>query len=160
MVDVPLATAPDGVDADAWAAANAAVRAYCGWHVAPVITETVTLDGSGTNLMFLPTLRLVDLVSILNDGEAVSDPGWSAAGIVRGAWTDKFRGVVAEMEHGFEECPAEILAVLTELATSELPGSATSLASGPYRVGFGSDGPNAARAHSAVLDAYRIARVS
>jgi hypothetical protein len=160
MVDVLLADAPAGVDAAAWAAANAAVRAYCGWHVAPVVTETVTLDGSGTNLMFLPTLHLVDLVSIVNDGETVEDPEWSAVGVVRGTWTTKFRGVVATMEHGHTVCPPEILAVLTEIATSDLPGSATSLASGPYKVGFGSTGPNAAASHASVLDAYRIARVS
>ena len=31
-------------------AAEGAVRRYCGWHIAPVATETLVLDGTGTRL--------------------------------------------------------------------------------------------------------------
>ena len=36
-------------------AAAAAVRAWCGWHVSPVIEEKLTLDGNGTNRFPLPS---------------------------------------------------------------------------------------------------------
>lgn len=162
MVDVPLAPAPEGVDDDAWAAACAAVRAYCGWHVAPVVTETVTLDGRGRASYFLPTLRLVDLVSVAADGAAVVDPEWSVMGEVRGVYSDLLRGIVAVMEHGYADCPFEVLTVLRELSDSGVPSGATSIAAGPYKVSFGSTGTSDAAllpAQRSALDAYRIVQV-
>lgn len=153
MVDEPLAEAPEGVDEDAWAAACAAVRAYCGWHVAPVVEETVTLDGSNGPLMFLPTLRLVDLLSITNDGEAVGDPEWSANGIVRGSWTYKLRGVVAVMEHGYEEAPVEMLAVVAEMVASAGRAGVEQVTSGTHTVRFGAQMDSRQRG---VLDRYRL----
>lgn len=50
--------------APAIAAASAAIRAHCGWHVAPILTCTVELDGSCGDI-WLPTtaLRSVDSVT-------------------------------------------------------------------------------------------------
>ena len=79
----PLPDAPAGVDAGAWAATVAEVRAYCGWHIAPVVTETLTLDGPGGHLLVLPTLRLVDLLSVTNEGHAVVETG-ARGGAVQG----------------------------------------------------------------------------
>jgi hypothetical protein len=114
----PLPIAPDGVDADAWAAVVADVRGVCGWHIAPEVTETLTVDGPNSSVLILPTLRLVDVVSVLNDGTAVVDPEWSTSGMVRTyCWTWKYRGVVAEITHGFEEWPEDLLAAMYEMAT-------------------------------------------
>src|SRR5512139_2364445 len=96
-----LPPTPAGVDDATWAATVAEVRAFCGWHIAPEVTETLTRDGSGGPVQVLPTLRLVDLISITNDGTAVTDPEWSTSGMVYAGtwarWTPKFRGVVAEV---------------------------------------------------------------
>jgi hypothetical protein len=73
-VPYEIPTFPAGVDEDAWAATVAEVRAFCGWHIAPEVTETLTLDGPGGYVLVLPTLHLVDLVSVTNDGTAVTDP--------------------------------------------------------------------------------------
>jgi hypothetical protein len=51
-------------------AAIAALQHYCGWHVSPVIQETVTLDGTGQNDLWLPTLKIVSIDSI-----TAYDPG-------------------------------------------------------------------------------------
>ncbi|GAB3889498.1 hypothetical protein [Terrabacter terrigena] len=158
MADVlpALADTPDGVDADAWTAACAAVRAYCGWHVAPSFTESVTLDGPGTGVLLLPTLHLTALADVTNDGAAVSDPEWSQAGMVRGSWTGRYRGITATMTHGYETCPGEILGVLREAASRGITGSAVSQV-GQVRMG-GVDGvPGAASfmlEQQAVLDRY------
>jgi hypothetical protein len=134
----PLPDVPVGVDADVWASVVAEVRAFCGWHIAPEVTETVTLDGPGSSLVVLPTLRLVDLVSITDDGVEVVDPEWSRSGMVRRyCWTRKFRGVVAEMTHGFEEWPAELLTVMAEMASTA--GALTgvkAVTSGAHQVTF------------------------
>jgi hypothetical protein len=134
----PLPDAPAGVDADTWAATVAEVRAFCGWHIAPEVTETITRDGTGSSVLVLPTLRLVDVVSITNDGTAVTDPEWSVSGMVRAyCWTWKLRGIVAEITHGFEEWPAELLAVMAEMAsaTSALAG-VKAVTSGAHQVTF------------------------
>jgi hypothetical protein len=138
MVDVPLAGTPAGVDSEVWAAACAAVRAYCGWHVAPVVTEDVVLDGNGSSLLTLPTLRLTDL-TITNDGTLVTDPEWSQAGMVRtsGCWTSKFRGISATMTHGFETCPDEVLQVAKDMAAAASRVGASGMVAGPYQVQYG-----------------------
>lgn len=129
----PVPAPPAGVSESAWLATVADVRAFCGWHIAPEVTETLTLDGSGGPILVLPTLRVVDLASITDDGSEVTDPEWSASGMVRHyCWTRKFRGIEATLTHGFEEWPAELLAVMTELA-----GASASLA-GVKTVGVGS----------------------
>lgn len=158
MVDMPLAPTPSGVDEQAWASACAAVRAYCGWHVAPSVTETVTVDGSGSSVQLLPTLHLTSLVSITNDGTAVTDPEWSEAGMVRGSWTSKWRGVTAEMVHGYDDCPAEIVGILHEAASRGVAGSAVSQV-GQVRMGGVSGVPGAASflmEQTAILDRYKL----
>lgn len=46
------------------AAATAAARAYCGWHVTPVLSETLLLDGPGNRSLFLPSLRVVSIEKV------------------------------------------------------------------------------------------------
>jgi hypothetical protein len=40
-------------------------RKFCGWHVSPVITSTVTLHGSGESWITLPTLQIDEIVSVV-----------------------------------------------------------------------------------------------
>lgn len=47
------------------------VRSFCGWHITPVKPETVTLDGTGYDWLILPTLKIVELVSVKEDGESI-----------------------------------------------------------------------------------------
>ncbi|MGV0627204.1 hypothetical protein [Mycolicibacter minnesotensis] len=100
--------------------ALAAARRYCGWHVTPVRTaDVITLDGPGSGMLVLPTLRLTALTSVTEDGIAVdlSTLAWSARGLVRkksGArWSDKFGSIEVTMSHGFAEAPDWQAAVLS-----------------------------------------------
>lgn len=153
----PLPAAPAGVDLEAWEAAVAEVRSYCGWHIAPVVTETLTRDGSGGPVLVLPTLRLVDLVSLTEDGTALADLEWSTSGMVyRGGyrrWSPKFRAVVAEIEHGFEEWPADLLRVMADMATTAARGGVASVTSGSHQVSFSSD---LGSVRGEVLDRYAL----
>ncbi|WPH57638.1 hypothetical protein [Mycobacterium phage WXIN] len=47
------------------------VRRFCGWHVSPVQSNTESLDGEGWPYFVLPTRKVVDIVSITEDGNAV-----------------------------------------------------------------------------------------
>jgi hypothetical protein len=52
-------------------------------------------------------------------------------------WTPKFRGVVAEITHGYEEWPAELLSVMAEMATSTAAlAGVKAVTSGSHQVTF------------------------
>lgn len=113
---------------DYLAAAEAAVRAYCGWHIAPIITEDLVLDGSGTRTLFVKTMRLLDVTAGTSDG-VVLDPltlEWSESGFVRSTsvWPDKLRSVRLSVMHGFEVVPdvAEIVQAMAARAASAPSG--------------------------------------
>ena len=77
-----LVSAPE----DRLAQAEAMVRAWCGWHIAPERDEVLTLDGPGGAHLTLPSLHVVDVASVVENGELL-DPAnglytWSAAGII------------------------------------------------------------------------------
>jgi hypothetical protein len=149
-----LPPTPPGVDEQAWADVFAEIRSHCGWHIAPEVTETVTVDGPGTSVVVLPTLRLVDVVSITNDGTEVTDPEWSRAGTVRYyCWTWKYRGVVAEITHGYDEWPADLLALAVDMVADDSGETVAAMTSGPFQVRF--ESPASARRRE-VLDRYTL----
>lgn len=98
--------------ADAIKAVTSSIRKEAGWHIGPVVeAHSVTLDGPGGRLLHLPTLRLQELVSVTELGVAVDLTGeshdWSELGLVEKRdgtyWTDRFRKIVAVMDHGFDD---------------------------------------------------------
>lgn len=163
MVTQPLAAPPSGVDGDAWDAACAAVRSYCEWHVAPSVTEDLTVNGSGSNFQNLPTLHMTALNTLTEDGTLLDPSGfeWSDNGQLWRAqpWTGHFRGIVANITHGYDTCPPAILGVLYEAADRGMEGSAASQV-GQVRMG-GVDGVSGAVAfvmdkRAYILDRYKI----
>lgn len=83
-------------------------RTFCGWHVTPVRQSTITLDGPGSPLLVLPTLRMTALAEVSEDGAAVdvSTLAWSSRGLVRkksGArWSCEFGSITVKFTHGFD----------------------------------------------------------
>lgn len=95
------------------ASALSAARRHCGWRVTPVATETVTVNGPGHHLLSLPTLNLVSLTSLTEDGVAVdvSTLRWSSLGFVHkarhaGHWSRDFGAITVTMSHGFDPSTA------------------------------------------------------
>ncbi|MST50575.1 hypothetical protein [Mobiluncus porci] len=91
---------------------TAAIRSFCGWHVAPVVTETVTLDGTGGYHLNLPTGRLLDVTGLKIAGIAAPPESydWSQSGMIQlrgGRFPARFRSVEVTMRHGYslEEVP-------------------------------------------------------
>lgn len=64
------------------ASASAAIRAYCGWHVAPVLDCSITLDGESGDI-WLPTNALASVTSATVGGEDVTVTGSNRRGRVR-----------------------------------------------------------------------------
>ena len=71
-------------------AASAAIRAYCGWHVAPVLDCTITLDGEVGDI-WLPTNALASVACSGGRGFAAPTNAWIAAG-ERVSWTGTANG--------------------------------------------------------------------
>lgn len=111
-------------------AANRAIRAYCGWHVAPVIPETLTLDGSGGKTLLLPTLRIIDLEHVLSDGVDVTErvSVSKRAGMIEidGAWSKRLGGIEVKLRHGFSADEVPDVATLI-LNVAKRAGSGQSL---------------------------------
>lgn len=108
------------------AQASAEVRSVCGWHIAPSITETLVLDGSGTWAQELPSLHVTALDEVLLDGVAAEDVDWSERGQLRrrqGRFPDRFRSVKVTLTHGLSETPPEVVAVVLAAAERSMTGT-------------------------------------
>ena len=93
----------------ALASAKARVRRFCGWHVSPVATQTISLDGNGDIYLFLPTLKVVNLTAITEDGVALDvaeiERSVECPGMLikksRGHWARGYGNIEVTFEHGF-----------------------------------------------------------
>ncbi|KUH90624.1 hypothetical protein [Mycobacterium sp. IS-1556] len=121
-------------------AALAKARRWCGWHVSPVRTETLTLDGSGSLVLEVPTLKIVSLTSVSEGGTAVDlaevhqshdTPGL----LVRTTpWTCEWGAVEVTLTHGFTAAEAQdwreaVLAMVDQATLNVGTGAAGSVVS-------------------------------
>lgn len=158
------------------AAATSIVRGYCGWHIAPNIAQEFVLDSDGGPVLFVPTLRLTAVDSVVADGVTV-DPdelSWSALGIIRRhaadsvhhwtCWPYGYRKVSLNVHHGYDTVPDDVKAVAVSIA-SRLPtqqGGVMSETTGGITRTFGAGSAGAPDAsgltsiEAAVLNRYRI----
>lgn len=119
-------------------AANAEVRRLCGWHVAPVITQTLEMDGTGGQFLLLPTNKLLKVTACTNDGvDVLPYVDASEKGMLHlrsGRWSTRFRGVTVTIEHGYESAPdvAGVIAAVAERSGSMIRTQSV----GPAAVGY------------------------
>lgn len=140
-------------------AVSDAIRDECGWHIAPVETDhEITVDGSGGYAQNLPTLHLVAVSSVVEDGNALTIAPATAGGTVtwseRGQltkgprsaysalWTRQLAGVVATIDHGYATCPASLELLLCAkvkglLDHETLPVGVSSESKGPFSISYG-----------------------
>lgn len=137
-----------------------AVRAYCGWHIAPSQSETLKVEGDGGRVLLLPSLHVTDCTAVRDEsGAAVADFKVRENGVARGWW--KCEELYAfDVTHGYSAMPAEvadIIADLDERGTSS-PGALVQV--GQVRYATGSDGAPLGGAltlgQMAVLDRYKL----
>lgn len=143
-------------------AAQDAVQAWCGWHIAPIIRETVTLDGTGGHALQLPSGRVVDVETVKVNGVewAPSQWGWSRAGMLESygpPFPRRFRAVEVTMRHGYEEAPA-VASVITQavLGACASPMGATREQAGQVAVSWARTGLKLDGDDMTALAPYRL----
>ena len=103
-------------------AAVASIRNECGWHIAPLHVETREFATEGADALFLRSLRVKEVRAVSHVpyfGESVVTPlayhFRQDAGVL---W--RFGGwpyfVSVTYQHGYEEWPADLLAVIADRA--------------------------------------------
>lgn len=131
------------------AAANGAVRGYCRWHVAPVITETLILDGHGGRNLLIPSQRVEAIESVLSDGVDVTDrvkfSRRSGVLSIGDCWSTDVGGIEITLRHGYPlEDVSEVAGLIVALTkrAAQSGGVVASQAVGPANVRYitGSDG--------------------
>lgn len=164
---VDLAPSLTADETDRLLQAEALVRAYCGWHVAPSRTETVSVRGSGGSVLMLPTLRLTAVDTVTDDGTAVTADGYllDRAGFLTrldACWGTE--AVTVSMTHGYDAAPAEVTGVVQAVAQRAVdnPGSRPRDQVGPFVDSYSQTGTNEApalallAAEKDILDRYRL----
>lgn len=149
---------------------QAAVRSYLKWHLSPEITETVTLDGDGSNYLWLQSLNVTGVTSVTNEGTVLTsdDYDWSANGYLKltgwcDYWSTRPRQVVVTFTHGFSEPPADVVGVVAAIASraATSPTGTTSEQAGQVRLTYGtfngvSGGVALLQHERDILNVYRI----
>ena len=135
-------------------AAGDAIRAYAGWHIFPVITESVTIDGSGASALILPTLKVQEIDSVVEDGVELVDTDYELsvhAWLRKHCWTSRLSGVQVVMSHGFTVLPLDLEQLVNRIAVDGF-ASVKSEAAGPFSRSFGDDGVS----WTSVMNKYRL----
>lgn len=114
-----LSLPPEQISADN--AAMGAIRGFCGWHVAPIITEAIKMTAlPGSKIIQLPTRQLLAVQELKNDNIQVASSkiSFSKSGLVEfgGVFTSRLDGIELKIEHGYEwdEIP-DLLGIYTQL---------------------------------------------
>ena len=138
------------------------VRRRGGWHVAPVITETITLDGEGTASLPLPSRRVLDVTSLKINGEDAPADTWdySQAGMLRlrqGTFPDRFRSVEVTLTHGYADAPAMVsLIIQAVLGACASPMGATREQAGSISASWSRTGLGLTEEDRRTLSRYRL----
>lgn len=163
---VELAANLAPTEADRLLQAEALVRSYCGWHIAPSrVDEVAVLPATLGQVALLPSLHVTAVSSIAEDGTALDTTAyeWSANGVLTRSWGWN-SSVTVTFTHGYDEPPAEVTAVVQAVAQRAVdnPSSLVRVQKGPFadtysQTGFNQSLPIALLdAEKEILDRYRI----
>lgn len=159
-----LAAFPGAPFSDAVVDAIAAtLQTTLGWHVAPRVVETITLDHLGGPHVVLPS-RMVNTITEIRDVTGTPTPitGWrqsAEGGLLHGSfWPVGLSVLEVDLDHGYDALPEELLPVLADLGQSaKLNKTVTQQAAQPFTVVYASVAEVAGAwvaTHRAVLAKY------
>lgn len=164
-----IVTASTQVNPAFWLnAANQAIRTECGWHVAPIITEELVLDGPGGTALLVPSKRVRSIIMATSDGRDVTDQVKFSrrAGVLTLAsgWSCDVGSIELTLEHGYElDEVAEVAALIVTLTKRAATSGAIvqqSIGSASVRLATGRDGSAAGvplfESEKAILEPYKL----
>ena len=99
---------------------SAAVRDWCGWHVAPNLECTLIGEGEG-RLLMLPAMGVTSVDSLSINGQPAPPFQWTAAGMVRlncAAFPMDWRSVECVYHAGFDS--ASVAQAVAQIALNAL----------------------------------------
>jgi hypothetical protein len=143
-------------------AALALVRAHCGWHIAPSVSETVNVWSPDGCAVFLQTLNLTAITTIVQDSVTLASSSYifETYGTVRtvpGSYFSKLTRLAVTFVHGYTELPDDVKNVVLGLAQrsiSDTRGLVPGM--GGQQVVVQSAGPQLTDADKAKLAPYAI----
>lgn len=123
----------------ACAGASDAIRRKCGWHVVPMVRETVKVDYEGGKVVDLPSQHVIDVEAVAVRGVPV-DADWSESGLLELASQSRrgYRAVEVTFVHGYPEC-ADLTALASKIVLHSLasPMGATREQAGEFARSYG-----------------------
>ena len=156
MFDVAdLAGFPGEFSQEAVDAAVAEIRGVAGWHIPPVVTETLTVFSAGGRVLFLPSMRVISVASVTSAGVTLTDWQLGNGGTLYARWGWPVGPLVVTLTHGYETAPDLIPAVASRVDGFTRDRSVTSQSDGPFTTTYSTDGSTGDPADAAV-DRYRI----
>lgn len=136
--------------------AGEAVRDEAGWHIAPEVTETLTIVSRGGTALVLPTLKYA--ITAVRDVtaspvETITDYVDRGSGVLHRAygWATDHRYEV-DLTHGYAACPPALKPVIAHRAQASKMGGSSNVRLGSLSIGSDSGAPE--------QDAAIIARYS
>jgi hypothetical protein len=138
-------------------AAAGSVRGEVGWHIAPAVTETVTVVSEGGTVLLVPSLRVTAVTEVRDVSgdtpEVLMDWVFRRSGILERAYGwPKRHAIEVDLTHGYAETPPELLPVIADTArTLQRGGRVTQESLGSRSVSMASGNPA-----SAVLARFTI----
>ena len=158
----------DGGTSAAIAAASAAIRNHCGWHVAPILGCTARLSACG-RVARIPAMMVTSIESVTEDGRQLAEGQYEARadGLLRRScfrnWTRRWEGVEVAYEAGFApDAVPDIAQACIHLAEAALaaPAGVASESAGGVSISYSTASASVAAAMTpAIMDAlapYRL----
>lgn len=92
------------------AGASGMIRSHCGWDISQTTVTDAILDGPGGRSLWLPTLKLTAVGSVVVNGDVLTvdtQYDWTSYGklIHRGCWPCKPRSITVTYTHGWATVP-------------------------------------------------------
>ena len=137
--------------------AGEAIRNAAGWHIAPVVTETLEVDSPGGFNLYLKTKRLtaVSEVRDVTAGTVLTGYTFNRLGRLTrySGWPSNDHLLEVDVVHGYAECPPELLRLGASLARGEDNRTIRQQTSGPFSTTYESE---TAQRMATSLDPYMV----
>lgn len=162
MSEVPLLAPSDleafqaGDPTSSLDAAIADLRGRCGWHIAPVRTETLTL-AAVKGVVVLPTLRATGAVVVIGGVTLAATDYVLKAGylVLTGGYAGTTAEVTVTLTHGYDVLPDDLKRVALSAANVGTSPDGRLKSAGPFTYEFADDSDD-----DVVVGRYRLTGVA